>query len=89
MLTNKATFENLKYWKEEIEKIIRDYCSILVGNKADLVNAECSDITKEEYNELLQYLGASSYFETSAKLGTGVENFFIDLVSNMYKTYHR
>ncbi len=84
-LTNKKTFENLTNWKEEIEKVIDGFSSILVGNKADLLNSENRVIEKEESENCKQFLAACEYFETSAKSGTNVEDFFFKLVSYMYK----
>lgn len=84
-LTNRKTFEDLINWKLEIEKAIEDFKSILVGNKLDLVNSENTVIKKEESDNLKKVLSACAYFETSAKLGTGVEDFFLKLVSHMYR----
>ena len=88
-LTNKNTLINLKNWKEEVENIISNYSSVLVGNKVDLVNSGNLHIQKEDCEDILQFLGAIAYFETSAKLGIGVEEFFLNLISNMYKIYNK
>ena len=37
-------------------------------------------------NEILEYLGSNAYFETNAKLGTGVEDLFITLIKKMYNS---
>ncbi|MFX1380393.1 MAG: Rab family GTPase, partial [Promethearchaeota archaeon] len=50
-LTDKNTLLNLRYWKDEIEKIIENFSSVLVGNKLDLVNSENLQIKKEDCNE--------------------------------------
>ncbi len=84
-LTDKRTFESLTYWKTEIEKIIEDFSCVLVGNKLDLLNSKNSIIEKEESDNLRKILAATEYFETSAKMGTHVEDFFLKLVSQMYK----
>ncbi|MFX1354884.1 MAG: Rab family GTPase, partial [Promethearchaeota archaeon] len=39
-LTRRDTFENLQFWKEEIESIIGAKPNILVGNKLDLISSE-------------------------------------------------
>ncbi|MFX0037966.1 MAG: Rab family GTPase [Promethearchaeota archaeon] len=88
-LTNKDTLVNLKNWKKEVENVIKDYSSVLVGNKLDLVNSGNLNIKKEDCDDLLQFLGAIAYFETSAKLGVGVEDFFFNLVLTMYKIYNK
>ena len=85
-LTNKKSFEHLINWKTEIEKSIGGFKTILVGNKLDLINSENRVIKKEESDNLKKILSACAYFETSAKSGTKVEEFFLKLVSIMYKT---
>jgi small GTP-binding protein len=86
-LTNKKTFESLKNWKEEIDKSIsKGFSSVLVGNKLDLIETKDIGIEKEEYDNLKKILTACGYFKTSAKLGTRVDDFFLKLVSHMYKS---
>ncbi|MFX1417943.1 MAG: Rab family GTPase [Promethearchaeota archaeon] len=85
-LVNKRTFENLKKWKNEIEKSIKGFSSVLVGNKLDLINPEIKKIKKEDSDNLKQFLGACGYFKTSAKSGQGVEEFFLKLVLEMHKS---
>ncbi len=88
-LTNRKTFESLPSWKEEIEKVVEGFSSILVGNKVDLIDDENIIIGKEESDNLKQSLSAHEYIETSAKSGTNVNDFFLKLVSFMYKKYSR
>jgi small GTP-binding protein len=86
-LTNKKTFESLKNWKKEIEKSIsKGFSNVLVGNKLDLIEPEDNGIDKEEWDNLKQILTACGYFKTSAKLGTGVDDLFLKLVTHMYKS---
>jgi small GTP-binding protein len=85
-LTNKKTFENLPYWKSEINKSINSFSSILVGNKLDLLDNNGKTIEKDESESLMLQLAASEYIETSAKSGANVEEFFLKLISHMYKT---
>ncbi|UCC20471.1 MAG: GTP-binding protein [Promethearchaeota archaeon] len=85
-LINRRTFDDLKKWKNEIEKSIEEYSSVLIGNKSDLLNPENIKINKEECDDLKNFLGACGYFETSAKSGHGVEEFFLKLVIQMYKS---
>ncbi|MFX1502577.1 MAG: Rab family GTPase [Promethearchaeota archaeon] len=85
-LTSKNTLENLKNWKEEVEKSIIGFSSVLVGNKLDLIKPENNGIEKEELDNLKQYLDACGYVETSAKLGTGVDKIFLKLVRHLYKS---
>jgi len=84
-LTNKTTFDNLPNWKLEIDKIINGFYSILIGNKADLLDDGSRVIETEESEDLKKYLSALEYFETSAKSGINVEGFFLKLISSIYK----
>lgn len=86
-LTRKETFEHIINWKNEIEKVIEDFSSVLVGNKLDLINPENRTIEKDEIDNLKQHIAAGAYYETSAKIGTGVEELFSKLVSHIYKSY--
>ena len=85
-LTRKSTFENIPKWKVEIEKVIKDFSSVLVGNKRDLINLEDRVIKKVEAEKLQKAIDSCAYFETSAKKGTGVQDFFLKLVRFMYKS---
>ncbi|MHA1932823.1 MAG: hypothetical protein ACW96X_09805, partial [Promethearchaeota archaeon] len=58
--------------------------NVLVGNKSDLIERI---ISSEESNSLKQIIGACSFEETSAKLGTGVDKIFTQLTTEMYKKY--
>ena len=84
-LTRRKTFEDLINWKNEVEKVLKDYSSVLVGNKLDLMNPDHSIIQNEESENVRIQLNACAYYETTAKLGTGVEDFFLKLVTHIYK----
>ncbi len=84
-LTRRETFEDLINWKNEIEKALDAYSSILVGNKLDLINDDNRIVHKEESDYIKKELNACAYYETSAKIGTGVQEFFLKLVSHIYK----
>jgi small GTP-binding protein len=86
-LTNRKTFESLPNWKIEIEKVVGGFSSVLVGNKADLLDNEHRVIGKEESDKLKQMLSAYEYFETSAKSGNNVKEFFLELITHMYKKF--
>ena len=87
-LSRKETFENIKLWKKEVESTIGMTPNILVGNKLDLINSENHPISTNETNSLKQKLNACTYCETSAKLGTGVDNIFYNLSIKMHK-FHK
>jgi len=86
-LTRKDTLERLKNWKEEIEGQIGICPSVLVGNKTDLINPQAQIILKEEIKNYCQNLGTRAYFETSAKLGTNIDDVFYRLAADMYDYY--
>jgi len=86
-LSRRETFENIKTWKEEVEDTIGKTPNIFVGNKLDLIIKDNRLVSKEESDHYKQMLGASEYFETSAKLGNGVNELFYKLALDMYKLF--
>ena len=84
-LTRKGTFEDTLNWKNEIEKVINNYSSVLVGNKLDLISKDNKKIQKKESEDIKKKLNACAFYETSAKIDTGVQEFFLKLVSHIYK----
>lgn len=88
-LTRKETFDNLLIWKEEVENRIGVQPNVLVGNKLDLANPENRIIKLEDANNLKQVLTAREYYETSAKLGTKVDDVFSKLALEMYKAFNK
>ena len=84
-LTKRNTFEDLINWKNEIEKVLTNYSSVLVGNKLDLINKDNEIIQDGDSENIKKQLNACAYYETSAKIGTGVQEFFLKLVSHIYK----
>jgi len=85
-LTRRNTFDNLQFWKEEIESIIGAKPNILVGNKLDLISSEMKCVNSEELNALKAYLASSAYYETSAKYGQGIDEIFDKIAVDMYKS---
>jgi len=86
-LTRKDTLERLKNWKEEIEGQIGSCPSVLVGNKTDLINPQGQIILNEEIKKYCQNLGTRAYFETSAKIGTNIDDVFYRIAADMYEYY--
>jgi small GTP-binding protein len=84
-ITRKDTFNHIFNWKKEVENTSGFIPNVLVGNKSDLVESKI--ISMEESNSLKHNIGACSFNETSAKLGTGVDNIFTQLTKEMYKKY--
>jgi small GTP-binding protein len=86
-LTRKDTLERLENWKEEIEGQIGSCPSVLVGNKTDLINPQGQIILNEEIKKYCQNLGTRAYFETSAKIGTNIDDVFYRIAADMYEYY--
>jgi len=80
-LTDRASFENLENWYDELKGFInKDIPVVVVGNKSDL--NEDRLISYQEGVSLANKLKAS-YIETSAKTGENVEDAF-SLISYHY-----
>ncbi len=84
-LTRRETFEHILKWKKEIEKVLGNFSSVLVGNKLDLINSKNRIIEKQEAENVKKMIGACAYIEASAKIGNGVKDFFLKLVSHIHK----
>ena len=85
-LTRRSTLDSILNWKEEVESKIGVVSNIFVGNKLDLINNENSFINTKEINKFKQLLTAIEYIETSAKIGTKVEDAFSKLTLEIYKS---
>jgi small GTP-binding protein len=72
-VTRKATFEHVKNWMLEFQVVGKVIPIVLVGNKVDLV--ENREVTQDEAEVLAKELNIS-YIETSAKMGSNVEEVF-------------
>ena len=84
-LTRKDTLDHILTWKEEVESRIGIVPNILVGNKLDLLTSENRIINVDYVNQVKQQISASEYIETSAKIGTKVEDVFSKLTLEIYK----
>ena len=84
-LTRRETFDSLLTWKEEVESKIGVQPNVLVGSKLDLLDPENIIINLEDSNNLKRVLTAHEYYETSAKLGTKIDDVFTKLALEMYK----
>jgi small GTP-binding protein len=85
-LTRKNTLESLLNWKEEVESKIGVVPNMFVGNKLDLINSENSFISTKDINKFKKLLTSIEYNNTSAKLGTKVNDVFSKLALEMYKS---
>jgi small GTP-binding protein len=86
-LTDKNSFDVLMNWKHEVENIIGLIPCVLVGNKLDLIDTIDRSIENNESDFLKRELGAVAYIETSAKLGTNVDEAFYNLAVELIKKY--
>jgi small GTP-binding protein len=78
--TNENSFNNIKYWIEEIKaNADNNICKVIAGTKCDLVN-KTVDIQKAE--ELGRELGVK-VFETSSKNDVNVDETFQQLASEI------
>ena len=84
-LIDKNSFENLLNWKNEVESTVGIIPSVLVGNKLDLVETIDKSVNKDDSNFLKRELNALAYIETSAKLGTNVDEAFYILAVELVK----
>ncbi len=85
-LTREETLVHILTWKEEVESKIGIVPNILVGNKLDLITSENRIINLDDVKYVQQQVSASEYIETSAKIGTKVEELFSKLTLEIYKS---
>ena len=81
-LSDQRTFEQITYWLDCMPKMHPSAltCSVLIGNKADLVDER--RVSFQEASALAQRYQLT-YFETSAKDGIGLEN-PLEILVNRY-----
>ncbi|MFX1258013.1 MAG: Rab family GTPase [Promethearchaeota archaeon] len=83
-LTRRSSFANLPRWKKEVEKVIGQKTSVLVGNKLDLAQGN-REVSKQDGESLKKELNSIAYFETSAKNGTFIDDLFKETVIGILK----
>ena len=80
-LTDRCTFNQLKYWFEEISMNARDSVKILlVGNKSDLLDKR--QVEKKEVETFAEQMGCE-YVETSAKSASNIEEAVLRLSTSI------
>lgn len=77
-ITEKKSFDNIKKWVNDSEKLDINCKKILVGNKCDLDDKRV--ISKEELNDFIEEKKIQG-FEISAKNGKNVQEAFHNLVA--------
>ena len=81
-ITNKDSFNKLKYWIDEGKTNVgQDTEIIIAANKIDLENER--KVNRDTINEFGKKMGFE-ILETSAKTGEGVDEIFKRLVSRLY-----
>mmetsp|Transcript_39 Transcript_39/g.105 ORF Transcript_39/g.105 Transcript_39/m.105 type:complete len:203 (-) Transcript_39:148-756(-) len=83
-VTDRNSFNNVKYWLEEVAKYSpRGVVKLLVGNKCDLISKRV--VTTEEAQEFASERGIT-FVETSARSAQNVEVAFDKLCQEMRRT---
>ncbi|MFX1513118.1 MAG: Rab family GTPase [Promethearchaeota archaeon] len=98
-LTRKSTFENIMLWVNELWKNTGTgkVPIILLGNKADLIEASPDSIPLEEGEELANQLTKETeeiyskvvFYATSAKTGQNIDEAFIQLAQMIIKYFKK
>ena len=79
-VTDENSFKNIRNWIKQIETNAQtNVCKVLVGNKCDKPDRK---VTYEEGKKLADDYGMS-FFETSAKSNTNVNETFMSLTSQI------
>ena len=82
-VTNEETFKQIHQWIEDIQKNKLQRTKVfLVGNKID---DEEKRVVQKETAETFAKEQEFEYFETSAKVGTGIEEMFAKISEQLYK----
>ena len=83
-ITNKKTFDAITKWiKDIIDAKGKDFPIVLLGNKCDMETER--QVTKDEGEKLAQKYNLS-FFETSNKTGTNVEEARLELINKIFET---
>jgi small GTP-binding protein len=85
-LTRRSSFAELLEWRNEVEKVIGQKPSLIVGNKLDLADQGKREVSNQDGDSLKSEMHATKYFETSAKEGDSVDEVFKLLTLEILKT---
>ncbi|MFX1313229.1 MAG: Rab family GTPase [Promethearchaeota archaeon] len=83
--TDKASFDHIEDWHEDIKKYTGELPIILFGNKTDLVKEE--DLDDEKVTKIVNEKNFLGYYKTSAKTGSGVYKAFQAIIKELYNKY--
>ncbi|TFG26465.1 MAG: GTP-binding protein [Promethearchaeota archaeon] len=84
-ITNRESFEDLRYWISFIKKYAKNIPTMLIGTKLDL--NEYRVVSKRNIKELIKEFNPLSYIELSSKSGNNIEIPFNILVYFFYNNY--
>ncbi len=76
-VTRKESFDNIQYWLDELNEKVSDVPVIICGNKIDLEGER--QVSLEEAKAKWEPKGYT-VMETSAKLGSGVQDVYVSIV---------
>lgn len=77
-VTNRESFEGIKYWLKDALSYNKEITYVIVGNKIDLTNIRVVDENDMKGPHIFKDI---KYFETSAKENTNVEKPFEELAN--------
>ena len=83
-LTNKTSFDKVKFWVDELKAYAPECLIFLVGTKADLVEAGVErEVSEAELNAISQEAGAMAVKHTSSKTGANIDELFDAVVTEV------
>ncbi|XP_068669430.1 uncharacterized protein [Aristolochia californica] len=82
-ITDSDTFVRVKNWVKELQQMAsKSIVMVIAANKSDLVRSKKFDL--QEAENYSTSIGAT-LFVTSAKLGTGIEEVFLDIATRLFQ----
>ena len=80
---NRASFDNIEKWLNEIKDNFNKPCLVLLGNKID-IDEDKWKVSQEEIDKFVQEKKIT-YYPTSAKTNQGINEAFTDMANLIYK----
>ncbi len=82
---NRASFDNIEKWLNEIKDNFNKPCLVLLGNKID-IDEDKWKVSQEEIDKFVQEKKIT-YYPTSAKTNQGINEAFTDMANLIYKKF--
>ena len=82
---NRASFDNIEKWLNEIKDNFNRPCLVLLGNKID-IDEDKWKVSQEEIDKFVQEKKIT-YYPTSAKTNQGINEAFTDMANLIYKKF--